>query len=144
MPHRAAAALLAAAAALSGCGTAATTASAPRARRPPPALASQPVRPGEILVRGATSPLTRGPFAFDGSYLVRFVQYEPLGGHVDFARQTAFVADLEHPGTPGEPAVRLFRTAAAGGRRLLPLHGRYLVDVSFGDFPFALRFTPTR
>ncbi len=137
------AALLALAAALGGCGSATTTGStATRPARPVPALAARPPVGGEILVRGDASPLTRGPFAFDGTYEVRFVQYEPSGDPVDFAQQTSFVAALERPRLPGTPAIRLFRTAAPAGRTQVTLHGRYLVDVSFGDFPFAVRFTP--
>jgi len=30
------------------------------------------------------------------------------------------------------------------GRRELRINGRYVLDVSFGDFPYAVRFTPQR
>ncbi len=131
------------AAALGGCGSASapgTTTSHPAGTVP--AIAARAPAPGEVLVRGAASPLTRGPFAFDGTYEVRFAQYEPSGDPVDFAQQTSFVSALERPAEPGTPVVRLFRTASATGHTRVTLHGRYLVDVSFGDFPFAVRFTP--
>jgi hypothetical protein len=38
--------------------------------------------------------------------------------------------------------VRLFRAAARTGRREVTLRGRYFIDVSFGDFPYAIRLTP--
>ena len=138
-------ALIVLAAALTGCGSG-SAAPAPQVTHADavPVLATRAPAAGEILVRGEASPLTRGPYAFDGTYTVRFVQYEPAGAAVDFARQTAFVAALEHPASAGMTAVRLFRTAAASGRTRVTVHGRYLVDVSFGDFPFAVRFTPRR
>jgi hypothetical protein len=39
--------------------------------------------------------------------------------------------------------VRLFRAAARTGRRSVTLRGRLYVDVAFGDFQYAIRFTPT-
>ena len=42
----------------------------------------------------------------------------------------------------GPGSVRLFHAARRTGRRTLALHGRLYVDVSFGDFPYAIRFTP--
>ena len=144
-PRSSPVALLFLAAVLGGCGsTGSGGVTAGLTAHAAPALATRPPASGEILVRGAASPLARGPYAFDGSYTVRFVQYEPSGDPVDFRQQTSFVAALEHPATPGTPAIRLFRTAAASGRARVTLHGRYLVDVSFGDFPFAVRFTPRR
>jgi hypothetical protein len=71
---------------------------------------------------------------------VRFEQYAPEDPHLDFGGQTAFVADLQTPG--GRVARHLFRAAAATGRRTVTAHGRYLVAVSFGDFPYVLRFSP--
>ena len=38
--------------------------------------------------------------------------------------------------------MRLFRAAARTGRRTVTLHGRFYLDVSFGDFPYAIRLTP--
>ena len=47
----------------------------------------------------------------------------------------------EERAAPG--SVKLFRGGAPHrAARRLALHGRYYVDVSFGDFPYAIRFTP--
>jgi hypothetical protein len=107
-----------------------------------PPLARVPLKSGEILFSGQTSPVAHGAFRLDGRYLVRFEQYAPEDPRLDFRNQTAFVADLERQA--GVPAVRLFRTARASGRRTVTAHGRFLVDVSFGDFPYVLRLTPVR
>jgi hypothetical protein len=131
-------------AALAGCGT------DDPGQAPPPATSSAhvallaaPRKPGEIIVRGEASPATHGPFALRGRYLVRFEQYAPEAPRMDFASQTAFVAALQHgEAQAARRSVRLFRTAARTGRRTVELDGRYLVDVSFGDFPYVLRFTP--
>jgi hypothetical protein len=109
-----------------------------------PALAARPRRPGEIVVQGQTSPATHGPYAFDGRYTVRFEQIAPEDPRLDFGTQTAFVADLDRAaGQPGAGSMRLFRAAARTGRRSVTLRGRLYVDVTFGDFPYAIRFTPT-
>jgi hypothetical protein len=75
---------------------------------------------------------------------VRFAQYAPENPKIDFAGQTTFVATLgpARPG-PGAKQIRLFRDAARSGERTLELTGRHTVEVSFGDFPYVLRFTPT-
>ncbi len=133
-------------AALAGCGSAA----APRAKPPDPAkakvaLLQAPRRAGEIIVRGDLSPASHGPYAFDGRYLVRFEQFAPEDPHVDFTAQTAFVAALDRRAEQDGPgSVRLFRAARRTGRRTLALHGRLFVDVSFGDFPYAIRITPLK
>ena len=120
----------------SGGGDGATTAATT-------ALAKAPKRAGEIVVRGEASPASHGPFALDGRYTVRFEQIAPEDPSLDFGTQTTFVATLdrrqqqEGPGT-----VRLFRDAARTGRKVITAKGRYYVDVSFGDFPYAVRFTP--
>jgi hypothetical protein len=136
--------LLAAGAA--GCGATASQrpSGAPPADPPSarPALLTAPRQPGEVVVAADTSPVTAGPHAFHGSYRVRFEQYAPEDPAMDFAAQTTFVADLER--TPGMPAIHLFRASAAKGERRLRLDGRLYVDVSFGDFPFVIRFTPDR
>jgi hypothetical protein len=44
----------------------------------------------------------------------------------------------------GTGSVPLFHSASRTGRRTLALHGRLFVDVSFGDFPYAMRFTPVK
>jgi predicted small lipoprotein YifL len=132
--------------ALAGCGT------DEPGQAPPPATASAhvallaaPRKAGEIIVRGEASPATKGPFAFRGRYVVRFEQYAPEAPRTDFAAQTAFVAALNHGETAADGgSLRLFRAAARTGRRTVKLDGRYFLDVSFGDFPYVLRFTPAR
>jgi hypothetical protein len=79
-----------------------------------------------------------------GRYVVRFEQIAPEDPRLDFATQTAFVAALDRKAEQAGPgSVRLFRTAARTGRREMRLSGRYFIDVSFGDFPYAIRLTPT-
>jgi len=106
----------------------------------------EPARtPGEIIVRGEASPASHGPFRFDGRYTVRFEQVAPEDPHLDFRRQTAFVATADRrPEQEGAGTVRLFRAAARTGRQRVTLRGHLYVDVSFGDFPYAIRFTPDR
>ncbi|HET6509325.1 MAG TPA: hypothetical protein VFG42_21185 [Baekduia sp.] len=132
------------AALLAGCGNDAESSSgAPRgvaALKGDPALARAPKRPGELLFRASASPQTEGPVTLDGRYTVRFEQYAPEDPHLDFTTQTAFVADLQTPS--GRPAQHLFSAARSSGTKTITAHGRYLVDVSFGDFPYVLRFTP--
>ena len=136
--------LLAALVVLAGCGDDAT-----KPLRPPDparskvALLQAPKRPGEILVRGDLSPASHGPYGFDGRYVVRFEQFAPEDPNVDFTAQTAFVATLDRRAEQDGPgSVALFRAARRTSRRTVSLHGRLFVDVSFGDFPYALRFTP--
>lgn len=96
-----------------------------------------------MIVRGDASPASHGPFAFDGRYRVRFQQYAPEDPKVDFASQTSFVAALDRSAERNGPGTRrLFRVARRTGSRTLTLHGRLFVDVSFGDFPYVIRFTP--
>jgi len=132
------------AALLAGCGDAAPDrAAAPRgaaALKGDPALARAPRRPGEFVLRAAASPQTHGPIALDGRYRVRFEQYAPEDPQLDFGDQTTFTVDLRRPGARTGQA--LFSAARATGTRTLTLHGRYVVDVTFGDFPYVLRFTP--
>jgi hypothetical protein len=132
--------------ALAGCGGGAgAPTSPPPAAKAKVALLQAPKRPGEIIVRGDVSPASHGPFAFDGRYLARFEQFAPEDPNVDFATQTAFVATADrHAEAPDTGAIRLFRATARTGRRTLSLHGRLFVDVSFGDFPYVIRFTPER
>jgi hypothetical protein len=107
------------------------------------ALAKAPKRTGEIVVQGQASPASHGPFSFDGRYTVRFEQIAPEDPNLDFANQTAFVATLDRRAQQeGGGTIRLFRHAARTGRRVITANGRYYVDVSFGDFPYAVRFTP--
>ena len=108
-----------------------------------PALARAPRRPGEILVRGEASPASHGPLGLNGRYVVRFEQIAPEDPKLDFTTQTAFVATLDRrPEQAGADSVRLFRAAARTGRRTVTLRGRWYLDVSFGDFPYAIRLTP--
>jgi hypothetical protein len=129
-----------------GCGGATTKPTPP----PDPAkakvaLLQAPKRPGEIIVRGDLSPASHGPFTFKGRYVVRFQQFAPEDPNVDFAGQTAFVVTLDRRAETDEPgSIRLFRAARRTSRRTLTLRGRLFVDVSFGDFPYAIRFTPER
>jgi hypothetical protein len=148
-PHaaqRRAAVLAAALALLAGCGSEAAT----RTKPPDPAqakvaLLKAPKRAGEIIVRGDLSPASHGPYAFDGRYVVRFEQFAPEDPHVDFTAQTAFVTTLDRTAEQNGPgSVRLFHAARRTGRRTLALHGRLFVDVSFGDFPYAIRITPLK
>lgn len=108
-----------------------------------PEILRAPKETGEILVKGDASPATHGPFRFDGRYRVRFAQYAPEDPSIDFAKQTAFVAALG-PVRPGPNArgQRLFRAAARSGSTTIDVRGSYVVDVSFGDFPYVIRFTP--
>ena len=139
-------ALLTALGLLAGCGAQA----AERDRPPDPAKANvalleAPKRPGEVIVRGDLSPASHGPYAFDGRYVVRFEQFAPEDPNVDFGQQTAFVATLDRQAEQDGPdSVKLFEAATRTSRRTLSLHGRLYVDVSFGDFPYAIRFTPAR
>jgi hypothetical protein len=138
--------LLLALPALTGCGgddgssrtatTATTTAL--------PALARSPRAPGEIVLTGDASPATHGPYTFSGRYLVRFEQYAPEDPNLDFTSQTPLTAALTRREGDTAGAIKLFETAARRGRRALTIRGRYLVDVSFGDFPYVIRFTPRR
>jgi hypothetical protein len=137
-------ALLAALGLLAGCGAQA----AERERPPDPAqakvaLLQAPKRSGEVIVRGDLSPASHGPYAFDGRYVARFEQFAPEDPKVDFGAQTAFVATLDRQAEQDGPeSVKLFEAAARTSRRTVTLHGRLYVDVSFGDFPYAIRFTP--
>lgn len=144
------AAVLLAVAALAGCGAAGGGDGASRrsARAPTtaalPALATRPATTGEIVLRGEASPKTHGPYAFDGRYLVRFEQYAPEDPKLDFTAQTPFSAQLEPRRDDPRGAVKLVEKAARSGRAEVEIHGRRFVDVTFGDFPYVVRFTPRR
>jgi hypothetical protein len=132
--------------AIAGCG-----ADARYAAQPGPAatanvrLLDAPRSPGEVIVRGDASPASHGPYAFDGRYVVRFEQFAPEDPRLDFGAQTAFVVGLDRAAErPGPRSVRLFRAATRTQRTTMVLHGRFFVDVSFGDFPYVVRFTPQR
>src|ERR1700742_565836 len=149
MPHRkigplALYALLSLALVVAGCGG--QSATPPPAAGPTapgaPAMLKQKVEKGEVMVDAEYAPHRDGPYRFDGTYLVRFAQYDPEAPRTSFARQTPFVAYLTGLGRRPKK-ITLFHQAAAGGKRTMRLHGRYFVEVSFGDFPYVLRFTPT-
>jgi len=130
--------------AVSGCGG---TARAPRLGTATtstrlPALATSPTLPREVVVRGEGSPGSFGPYAFKGRYLVRFEQYAPENAALDFAGQTPLTAALERQAGVSQGAVALFGAARPTGSRVLTIDGSYIVDVSFGDYPFVIRFTP--
>jgi hypothetical protein len=129
---------------LAGCGNeTATPTKPPDPAKAKVALLQAPKRAGEIIVRGDLSPASHGPYAFDGRYVVRFEQFAPEDPNVDFTAQTAFVAALDRTAEQDGPGgVTLFHVARRTGRRTLALHGKLFVDVSFGDFPYAIRFTP--
>jgi hypothetical protein len=137
---------VAATAAVAACGGSAPTAgtaSVATGDAPGPRLLEAPRAAGEIVVHGEASPASHGPFAFDGRYTVRFEQIAPEDPHLDFTSQTAFVALLDRlPEQEGAGTVKVFSAAARTGRTRVTLRGRLYVDVSFGDFPYAIRFTP--
>ena len=137
--------LVAAVAGATACGDGGSTGGRSSAAPPPArfALAHAPKRPGEILVQAQTSPASHGPFAVDGRYVARFEQVAPEDPKLDFSTQTPFIATADRkPQQEGAGTVRLFRAAARTGRRTVTLHGRVYIDVSFGDFPYAIRLTP--
>lgn len=129
-----------AAALLAGCGSDSAGPSPTTSTTVKPALATAPRKTGEIVLQGASSPKTHGPVALDGRYRVRFQQYAPENPKQAFADQTPFVVDLEK--RQGFPGVHVFNSATATGTWTINAHGRYYVDVSFGDFPYVVRFTP--
>jgi hypothetical protein len=138
--------LLTALVTLAGCGNGTVKGTPPpKAADAKVALLAAPKRPGEVIVRGEASPASHGPFTFDGRYKVRFEQFAPEDPTVDFTTQTAFVAALDKRAEEnGDGSVRLFRAARRTSARTVTLHGRLFVDVTFGDFPYAIRFTPVQ
>lgn len=131
--------------ALAGCGGSdrgsGSTQTTPPAKPP---LAQAPAQAGELVFSGEASPATHGPLRLDGRYLVRFEQFAPEEPRLDFSGQTPFTASLQRRAGDERGAVKLFGEAARSGRRELRISGRYVLDVSFGDFPYAVRFTPRR
>jgi hypothetical protein len=124
-----------------GSSSTGTATSASIATRP--ALARTPAKAGELVFSEEASPASHGPFSLDGRYVVRFEQFAPEDPKLDFSGQTPFTANLRPAGSRGAGA-KLFGVASASGRRELERHGRFVLDVSFGDFPYAVRFTPRR
>ncbi len=110
-----------------------------------PALAREDPGQGEVLIRGELSPASHGPYEFDGRYTVAFEQFAPEDENLDFRRQTSFVAMLDTEAEIERPdSVKLFKASRRTGKKRLEIHGSYFVDVSFGDFPYVIRFTPRR
>ncbi len=107
-----------------------------------PALAGKPAKAGEFLFTGQASPASHGPIDLDGRYLVRFEQTAPEDPQLDFTVQTPFQASLQRRAGDTNGAIKLFSAAARTGRRELTIKGRYVLDVAFGDFPYAIRLTP--
>jgi hypothetical protein len=116
-----------------------TTAAAQKA----PPLARVPLKDGEILFSGETSPASHGSFRLNGRYLVRFEQFAPEDANKDFSKETPFTASLRRASSSAS-GFRLFGAKRASGQRVLTRHGRYVLDVTFGDFPYAVRFTPQK
>lgn len=116
-----------------------TTAAAQKA----PPLARVPLKAGEILFSGETSPASHGSFSLGGRYVVRFEQFAPEDATKDFSGETPFTASLRRSNSSAE-GFKLFGAKRASGQRVLTRHGRYVLDVTFGDFPYAVRFTPQK
>ena len=109
----------------------------------PPALARTPAKDGEFVFTGAASPTSYSAFELDGTYLVRFEQHAPQDPKLDFSGQAPFTAQLREESSRGG-GTKLFGAATARGQRTLTKRGRYVLDVTSGGFPFAVRFTPRR
>jgi hypothetical protein len=124
---------------MSGCSGGGDPPAPPAEEVPPPRLATEPPAQGEVVLRGRVAPRTHPPVPLQGRYLVRFAQWAPEDRSRDFARETSFVASLLATGGRTQP---LFKASAARGERRVRLDGRYALDVSFGDFPYVVRFTP--
>lgn len=130
---------------LTGCGGGQDTEPSPPAGATPanaPRLLTDETSAGELLFHADLSPESFGPVALDGEYEVRFAQYAPEDPTVDFSTQTVFEAKLLRVSGPGPKQIALFLDAARSGRTMVTANGRYMVDVSFGDFPFVIRITP--
>ena len=124
---------------LGACGDAA----APPASTPAPTASPTPAVAGEIVVSGDASPASHGPYRFRGRYTVRFEQHAPEDPTLDFTQATSFVAALDREAEiPGADSIKLFEAARSGQTRQMRIDGRFYVDVSFGDFPYVIRFTP--
>lgn len=129
--------------ALAGCGSTSDARPEVVTDATPP-LGRAPAEPGEIVVRGQASPRSDGPYDFDGRYLVRFEQVAPEDPRLDFASQVPFTAALTRRAGDSRGARELFAAAAASGRTTVTARGRFYLEVSFGDFPYVVRFTPRR
>ncbi len=107
-----------------------------------PSLLTDSKSAGEFVFRADLSPETFGPVTLDGRYIVRFAQYAPEDAEMDFSTKTIFVATLVKVSGSGPGEIPLFQEAARSGQTRVTADGSYEVDVSFGDFPFVIRFTP--
>jgi hypothetical protein len=138
--HWRAAPLLVCVLVLAACGGSTPPPAAPTATSEA-ALSEAPKKAGEILVSGEASPASHGPYDFSGSYTVSFEQHAPE--KPDFTQATSFVAALDREAeiTRGD-SIELFEASRAKQTRTLDIEGRYFVDVSFGDYPYVIRFTP--
>lgn len=96
------------------------------------------------MVHAEASPQIEGPYRLDGRYRVKFVQYAPEAPNRSFAGETPFVANLLSARDPRAKPIPLFSAAAKDGQRTVRINGSYLIEVAFGDFPYAMRFTPLR
>lgn len=131
---------------LAGCGGTEKGSEPPPAAGPDaanaPRLLTEQESAGELVFHAELSPESFGPVALDGRYEVRFAQYAPEDPSLDFSTQTVFEAKLIKASGQGPEEIPLFLDAARSGRTRVTAHGRYLVEVSFGDFPFVIRLTP--
>ena len=132
-----------------GCGgndkgskTQTATAPSAAALKVPPLARKEPA-PGEVLFTGQNTPTSYGTFRLDGAYNVRFEQIAPEDRTKDFSKETAFTARLRKAGSRSQGA-KLFSSAAATGQTEIRRRGSYILDVTFGDYPYAVRFTPLR
>ena len=108
-----------------------------------PALERAPKAAGEIIVTGDASPASHGPYRFRGEYTVRFEQHAPEDPNLDFSGATSFVATLDREAEIARGnSIALFKAARAKQTKTLRIDGRFFVDVSFGDYPYVIRFTP--
>ncbi len=125
---------------LAACGGSSPPPAAPTATSEA-ALSKAPKKAGEIVVSGEASPASHGPYEFRGSYTVSFEQHAPE--NPDFSQETSFVAALDREAeiTRGD-SIALFEAARSKQTRTLRIDGRFYVDVSFGDYPYVIRFTP--
>jgi len=135
---------LASAFVLAACGGGTTTPPPPiPTTSVQPALATAPKARGEIVITGDASPASHGPYRFDGDYTVRFEQIAPEDPNLDFTTATSFVVSLDRRAEIADGAsIALFDAARAKQTRKLRIDGRFYVDVSFGDYPYVIRFTP--
>jgi len=149
MPRYRAIALIAVLAlAYEGCGGddkgSKTTQTAPSAAslKVPPLARKEPAA-GDLLFTGQKTPTSYGTFRLNGAYNVRFEQIAPEDRTKDFSKETAFTARLRKDGSRSQGA-KLFSSAAATGQTEIKRRGSYILDVTFGDYPYAVRFTPLR